>query len=187
MGGRADLRGPRGRPLHLLRRHIPPALTAFARRRGAQGPHRPDTQRPPRRHLWHREGLVAVPARRDRSDSEQKRPEDLVKRNFKASAPNRLWVADITYVWTWEGFAYTAFVTDVFARYIVGWRVGTSLSTDLPLDALEMAIWTRRGQSLEHLVHHSDRRGAVSFHRLHRTPRRGRRGALCRLQGRQLR
>jgi putative transposase len=91
------------------------------------------------------------------SDTEQKRPEDLVKRNFKTSAPNRLWVADITYVWTWEGFAYTAFVTDVFARYIVGWRVGTSLSTDLPLDALEMAIWTRRGQSLEHLVHHSDR------------------------------
>jgi putative transposase len=89
-------------------------------------------------------------------DSEQKRPVDLVKRNFKAPAPNRLWVADITYVWTWEGFAYTAFITDVFARYIPGWRVGTSLSKDLPLDALEMAIWTRRGQSLEHLVHHSD-------------------------------
>jgi len=90
------------------------------------------------------------------SDSEQKRPVDLVNRNFKASAPNRLWVADITYVWTWEGFAYTAFVTDVYARLIVGWRVGTSLSTDLPLDALEMGIWTRRGQSLDHLVHHSD-------------------------------
>ena len=99
------------------------------------------------------------------SDAEQKRPEDLVKRNFKATAPNRLWVADITYVWTWEGFAYTAFVTDVFARYIVGWRVATSLSTDLPLDALEMAIWTRRGQSLEHLVHHSDRGVQGGFER----------------------
>jgi putative transposase len=88
--------------------------------------------------------------------SENQRPEDLVKRNFTASAPNRLWVSDLTYVWTWEGFAYTAFVTDVFARFIVGWRVGTTLCTDLPLDALEMAVWTRRGQSLERLVHHSD-------------------------------
>ena len=89
-------------------------------------------------------------------DSEKKRPQDLVKRHFKALAPNRLWVADITYVWTSEGFAYTAFITDVLARYIAGWRVSTSLSTDLPLDALEMAIWTRRGQSIERLVHHSD-------------------------------
>jgi putative transposase len=89
-------------------------------------------------------------------DTEKKRPEDLVKRNFKATAPNGLWLADITYVWTWECFANTAFVTDVFARYFVGWRVGTTLATDLALDALEMAIWTRRGQSLEHLVYRSD-------------------------------
>jgi putative transposase len=88
---------------------------------------------------------------------ELKRPEDLVKRDFTAPAPNRLWVADITYVWTWAGFAYTAFVTDVFSRMIVGWRVGTTLATELPLDALEMAIWARQGQDLEHLVHHSDR------------------------------
>lgn len=91
------------------------------------------------------------------SDSEADRPRDLVNRDFSALSPNRLWVADITYVWTWEGFAYTAFVTDVFSRMIVGWRVGTSLATDLPLSALEMAIWSRRGQSLDHLVHHSDR------------------------------
>ena len=88
---------------------------------------------------------------------EADRPRDLVKRDFTAPSPNRLWVADITYVWTWEGFAYTAFVIDVFSRMIVGWRVGTSLATDLPLSALEMAIWSRRGQSLDHLVHHSDR------------------------------
>ena len=75
---------------------------------------------------------------------EADRPRDLVKRDFTAPSPNRLWVADITYVWTWEGFAYTAFVTDVFSRMIVGWRVGTSLATDLPLSALEMAIWSRR-------------------------------------------
>jgi putative transposase len=85
------------------------------------------------------------------------RPADLVRRNFAAEAPNRLWVADLTYVWTWTGFAYTAFITDVFARYLVGWRVGTTLSADLALDALEMAIWVRRGQALDRLVHHSDR------------------------------
>lgn len=84
-------------------------------------------------------------------------PLDLVKRCFWAPAPNRLWVADLTYVWTWAGFAYTAFVTDVFSRLIVGWRVAVSLSAELALDALEMAIWARRGQSLDELVHHSDR------------------------------
>ena len=91
------------------------------------------------------------------SDDAAQRPEDLVKRNFTARAPNRLWVADLTYVWTWSGFAYTAFVTDVFARFIVGWRVGTTLAAQLALDALEMGIWTRRGQHLGELVHHSDR------------------------------
>ena len=89
--------------------------------------------------------------------AEANRPADLVKRNFSAPAPNRLWVADLTYVWTWAGFAYTALVTDVFSRFIVGWRVGVSLSAELALDALEMAIWVRRGQALDKLVHHSDR------------------------------
>ncbi|MGH9070927.1 MAG: IS3 family transposase [Acidimicrobiales bacterium] len=91
-----------------------------------------------------------------RPDAGALRPPDLVKRNFVAAAPNRLWVVDLTYVWTWSGFVYTAFVTDVFARLIVGWRVGASLCTETPLDALEMAIWARRGQSLDQLVHHSD-------------------------------
>jgi putative transposase len=85
------------------------------------------------------------------------RPGDLVDRHFTASAPNRLWVADLTYVATWSGFAYTALVIDAFSRRIVGWRVSPTLRTDLALDALEMAIWSRRGDRLDGLVHHSDR------------------------------
>jgi putative transposase len=85
------------------------------------------------------------------------RPADLVDRNFTAPAPDRLWVTDLTYVATWAGFCYVAFVIDAFSRMIVGWRVSTSLRTDLALDALEMAIWTRQGAMLDGLVHHSDR------------------------------
>ena len=84
------------------------------------------------------------------------RPADLVERVFAAPAPNRLWVADLTYVWTIAGFCYTAFIVDVFSRRIVGWRVAASLRTDLALDALEMAIFAR-GHELAGLVHHSDR------------------------------
>jgi len=84
------------------------------------------------------------------------RPEDLVGRNFSAPAPNRLWLADLTYVTTWSGFCYVAFIVDAFSRRIVGWRVSTSLRAELALDALEMAIWARRGDT-EGLVHHSDR------------------------------
>ncbi len=85
------------------------------------------------------------------------RPADLVERQFRAPAQNRLWIADITYVATWSGFAYTAFVTDVFSRRILGWRVSNHLRADLALDALEMAIWARQGDDLAGLVHHSDR------------------------------
>ena len=85
------------------------------------------------------------------------RPADLVDRAFSAPAPNRLWVADLTYVSTWSGFAYTAFIVDAFSRAIVGWRVATSLRADLALDALEMAIWARRPTAEDALVHHSDR------------------------------
>jgi putative transposase len=85
------------------------------------------------------------------------RPFDLVDRHFVATAPNQLWVADITYVPTWSGFAYAAFVTDVFSRRIVGWRVSGTLRSDLALDALEMAIWARQEDDLSGLVHHSDR------------------------------
>jgi putative transposase len=90
------------------------------------------------------------------SDGSALRPEDLVDRDFRASRPNQLWVADITYVATWNGFVYVAFVTDVFSRRIVGWRVSRSLRSDLALDALEMALWAR-GKSADGLVHHSDR------------------------------
>src|SRR5262249_21705089 len=85
------------------------------------------------------------------------RPADLVDRKFVATAPTQLGVAAITYVATWSGFAYTALVIDVFSRRIVGWRVSSSLRSDLALDALEMGIWTRRDERLTGLVHHSDR------------------------------
>jgi putative transposase len=85
------------------------------------------------------------------------RPGDLVERQSTAPAPNRLWVADLTYVATWSGFCYVAFVLDAFSHRIVGWRVAASLLAELALDALEMAIWTRRRQPLDGLVHHSDR------------------------------
>jgi putative transposase len=85
------------------------------------------------------------------------RPADMVERCFSAPAPDRLWVADITYVATWSGFAYTAFVIDVFSRMIVGWRVAKTLRATLALDALEMAIWSRKEGRLDGLVHHSDR------------------------------
>lgn len=87
------------------------------------------------------------------------RPADLVDRRFVASAPNRLWVADLTYVRTWSGFVYVSFITDVFSRRIVGWQASRSLKTDLALNALEQAIWerNRQGAVLEGLIHHSDR------------------------------
>lgn len=85
------------------------------------------------------------------------RPLDLVDRNFTATRPNQLWVSDFTYVATWRGFVYVAFVIDVFARRIVGWRVSSSLATDFVLDALEQAIYDRCGDAPDGLVHHSDR------------------------------
>jgi transposase InsO family protein len=89
------------------------------------------------------------------ADEASARPADLVKRQFTASRPNQLWVADLTYVATWRGFAYVAFIVDVFARMIVGWRASNSLRTDLALDALEQALWAR--DNTGGLIHHSDR------------------------------
>jgi putative transposase len=83
------------------------------------------------------------------------RPRDLVERDFRATRPNQLWVADLTYVATWRGFAYIAFVIDVFSRRIVGWRATSSLRSDLALDALEQALYDRETDA--GLVHHSDR------------------------------
>ncbi len=85
------------------------------------------------------------------------RPADLVDRQFVATRPNQLWVSDFTYVATWGGFVYVAFVIDVFARRIVGWRVSPSMRTDFVLDALEQAMCARRGDALTGRVHHSDR------------------------------
>jgi transposase InsO family protein len=89
------------------------------------------------------------------ADEAAARPADLVERDFTATHPNQLWVADLTYVATWAGFVYVAFVIDVFSRMIVGWRVSRSLCSDLALDALEQALWARPG--IEQLIHHSDR------------------------------
>jgi putative transposase len=91
------------------------------------------------------------------SDTAILRPPDLVARQFTAERPNQLWVADLTYVATWRGFVYVAFVIDVFSRRIVGWRVSTSLRSDLALDALEQALYERRRAEMGPLVHHSDR------------------------------
>ena len=85
------------------------------------------------------------------------RPSDLLERCFSAPAPNWRWVADITYVMTFSGWVYTAFVMDLYSRRIVGWQVAGHLRSDLALDALEMAIWARRHENIEGLVHHSDR------------------------------
>jgi putative transposase len=89
------------------------------------------------------------------ADESAERPSDLVQREFAATRPNQLWVADITFVATWAGFAYVAFVIDVFSRRIVGWRVSRSLRSDLALDALEQALWAR--PDCNGVVHHSDR------------------------------
>ena len=97
------------------------------------------------------------PRRTTLPDRAAERPADMVKRHFAAPAPNKIWVADITYVRTAQGFAYAAFVIDVFARMIVGWAVSASLRADLAINALEMALFARAGQDLSALVHHSDR------------------------------
>ena len=114
------------------------------------------------RRLMRAEGLSG--ARRGRlfkvttvADEHQHRPSDLVDRQFVASAPNRLWVADLTYVKTHTGWTYVAFIIDVFSRAIVGWQASTSLRSDLAIDALEMAIYSRNHRDLSSLIHHSDR------------------------------
>ena len=89
------------------------------------------------------------------ADDHAARPLDRVNRQFQASRPNQLWVADFTYVATWAGFVYVAFVVDVFARRIIGWRVARTMHTELVLDALEQALWARSGA--KGVVHHSDR------------------------------
>ena len=114
--------------------------------------------------LMKAEGLCGIRREKTRTTTigdgaETERPADLVDRQFAATGPNQLWVADLTYVRTHAGWTYVAFVLDVFSRMIVGWQVSTSLRTDLALDALDMGLWLRQraGQDVTGLVHHSDR------------------------------
>jgi putative transposase len=106
-------------------------------------------------------GAVRGKARRTTiADPAAARPADLVQRQFGPAAPNRLWVADLTYVSTWSGFAYVAFVVDAYARRILGWRVASTMATSMVLDAIEQAIWTRQQEGvldLKDVVHHTDR------------------------------
>jgi putative transposase len=91
------------------------------------------------------------------ADAKAPCPRDRVNREFRAERPNQLWVSDFTYVSTWQGFVYVAFVIDVFARRIVGWRVSSSMHTEFVLDALEQALYARRADREGELIHHSDR------------------------------
>lgn len=91
------------------------------------------------------------------SDNKTICPSDKVNRQFTATRPNQLWVSDFTYVSTWQGWLYVAFVIDVFARRIVGWRLSRSMTTDFVLDALEQALYARSPKHEEGLIHHSDR------------------------------
>ena len=102
------------------------------------------------------------------ADPTAPRPADLVQRQFGPAAPNRLWVADLTYVSTWSGFAYVAFVTDAYARRILGWRVAATMATSMVLDSIEQAIWTRQQEGvleLKDVVHHTDRGSQGGFNR----------------------
>ena len=104
--------------------------------------------------------------------AEAERAPDLVDRDFTATAPNQLWVADFTYVPAWEATAYVAFVIDVFSRRIVGWRAARSMKTELVLDTIEMALWSRdhEGSPVEAgLIHHSDA-GSHPIHQLLPSP-----------------
>ncbi len=118
-----------------------------------------------------RGAVRAKSPRATRPAPETGRPADLVNRQFTAAAPNQLWVADITYIRTFSGWVYAAFVIDAFSRMVVGWQVATSLHTDLALDALEMALWRRQhtGADLAGLTHHSDR--GVQYRSLRYTAR----------------
>ena len=106
------------------------------------------------------------------SSLENKNPADLVHRDFSATRPNQLWVADFTYVATWIGFVFVAFIIDAFSRMIVGWRVAKSMSAELTLDALEQALWSRDISG--RIIHHSDRGGSVFGYPIFRTPCRSR-------------
>ncbi|MFG2630678.1 IS3 family transposase [Streptomyces sp. NPDC048473] len=115
------------------------------------------------------------------------RPPGPVHRRFTAYRPNQLWVADLTYIRTWSGWVYIAFVPDVYSRMIVGWQLATHMRTDLPLDALEMAFWRRGVKKGLGLIHHSDRGSQPGLNPLRRSVAEGRRDRVRRLRHGQLR
>ena len=188
MGGRADLHGAAGRPVHLLRGQGPPpvarAVEDAALKEQIRRVYTEQFAVYGAEKVWRQLGREGAAVGRDRvarlmrelglggatrakttrttrpAAREPALPADLVRRDFTAAQPNRLWVNDLTYVpLVGTGFAYTAFVVDACSRRIVGWQVAASLQVDLALDALEMAIWARRDDPLGGLVHHSDRGG----------------------------
>jgi putative transposase len=112
-------------------------------------------------------GIAGAAARKKRprttvpGPAGQSRPSDLLERDFTAPAPNRRWVADVTYVETARGFSYAAFIIDLYSRMIVGWQVADNMRAELALDALEMAAWSRGDRMDGQLVHHSDRARSV--------------------------
>ena len=124
-----------------------------------------------------------------RADERQQRPTDLVERQFRAPAPNRLWVADLTYVKTHTGWMYVAFIIDVYSRFIVGWQASRSLRSDLAIDALEMAVWNRQraGGDLDWPGPSQRPRRPISQCALLRTARRQRHRRVGRLAGRLVR
>ena len=190
LGSRANLPGVAGRPEQLLRRDSPAALGAAApdealkreirrvwdEHRQVYGADKVWAQlkreglpvaRCTVERLMRALGLRGVVRGKTRvrttiGDDASTRPLDLVARQFRAPAPNRLWVADLTYVKTHSGWVYVAFVVDACSRYVVGWQASRSLRTDLALDALEMALWARRTKELAGLIHHSDRGCSIS-------------------------
>jgi putative transposase len=124
------------------------------------------------------------------ADAAAARPVDLVGRDFNPPAPNRTWVADFTYVPTWSGMVYVAFVIDAYSRRILGWRAATSMRTALVLDALEQAVWTRTCDGvadLSGLIHHHDAGSQYTSYRVHRAPGRGRDRPVGRVGRRRLR
>ena len=123
------------------------------------------------------------------TDDGAERPADLVDRDFTAEAPNRLWLADLTYVKTHAGWVYVAFIIDAYSRFVVGWQASTSLRSDLAIDALEMAVFNRRraGDNLDRLVHHSDMGVQYLVDSILAAARRQRRRRLGRLERRFLR
>jgi len=98
-----------------------------------------------------------------KADATHLRAPDLVKRNFTATRPDALWVADFTYCSTWSGIVYVAFIIDVYSRRLVGWKAARSMTAPLVIDALNMAAWTRRNTTLDGLVCHTDAGSQLGF------------------------